>query len=213
MKPRILISSDNRKDAYINAVNNSGGIAIAQYCPEITTEYDGLLLCGGNDISPKFYNEEINGTVDIDEKRDHAESELIKAFAEKKKPIMGICRGYQLLNAVFGGSLYQDIPNHTSAADCVNVHKVISPKGNFIYDMYGAEFCVNSFHHQAIKEIAPGFEVVATTPDGKVIEAIMHKNLPIFGVQWHPERMCFQLKRTDTVDGSEIFKMFICLCK
>ena len=78
--------------------------------------------------------------------------------------------------------------------------------------MYGVEFSVNSFHHQAIKEKGNGFDVLATA-DGTTIEGIIHKELPIFGVQWHPERMCFANKREDTVDGAEIFNFFIKLCK
>ncbi len=78
--------------------------------------------------------------------------------------------------------------------------------------MYGVEFSVNSFHHQAIKETGNGFDVLATAY-GTTIEGIIHKELPIFGVQWHPERMCFANKREDAVDGAEIFNFFIKLCK
>ena len=87
MKPRILLSVNSKRDNYIEAVNNCGGIAVAQYCPEVSTEYDGLIVCGGNDIDPIHYNEKMNGTVNIDAKRDMAEFALVKAFAAKKKPI------------------------------------------------------------------------------------------------------------------------------
>ena len=215
MKPRILLSVNSKRDNYIDAVNNCGGIAVPQYCPEVSTEYDGLIICGGNDIDPAYYNEKMNGSVNIDAKRDMAEFALAKAFAEKKKPIFGICRGCQLLNVAFGGNLYQDISNaseHCSFSDYDLVHKVTVKKDSFLYKMYGVEFSVNSFHHQAIKETGNGFDVLATA-DGTTIEGIIHKELPIFGVQWHPERMCFANKREDTVDGSEIFKFFIKLCK
>ena len=181
----------------------------------ISTEYDGLIICGGNDINPAYYNEKMNGSVNIDAKRDMAEFALAKAFAEKKKPIFGICRGCQLLNVAFGGNLYQDISNaseHCSFSDYDLVHKVTVKKDSFLYKMYGVEFSVNSFHHQAIKETGNGFDVLATA-DGTTIEGIIHKELPIFGVQWHPERMCFANKREDTVDGAEIFNFFIKLCK
>lgn len=215
MKPRILLSVNSKRENYIEAVNNCGGIAVAKYCPDISTEYDGLIICGGNDIAPVYYNENMNGAVNIDVKRDKAEFALVKAFAEKKKPIFGICRGCQLLNVAFGGSLYQDISNaseHCSFGDYDLVHKVTVNKNSFLYTMYGAEFSVNSFHHQAIKDVGDGFEVMATA-DNTTIEGIVHKELPIFGVQWHPERMCFANKREDTVDGSEMFEFFINLCK
>lgn len=216
MKPRILLAVNSKKDNYINAVNNCGGIAVPQYCPEVSTEYEGLILCGGNDIDPGYYKEEMNGSVNIDAKRDSTEFALANTFAERNKPIMGICRGYQLLNVAFGGSLYQDISNaseHCSFSDYDLVHKVTVNKDCFLYNMYGTEFSVNSFHHQAVKEIGAGFDVIATTPDGTTVEGIMHRELPIFGVQWHPERMCFQKKGEDTVDGAEIFRFFIQLCK
>lgn len=215
MKPRILLSVNSKRDNYIDAVNNCGGIAVPQYCPDVSTEYDGLIICGGNDIDPVYYNEKMNGSVNIDAKRDMAEFALAKAFAEKKKPIFGICRGCQLLNVAFGGNLYQDISNaseHCSFSDYDLVHKVTVKKDSFLYKMYGVEFSVNSFHHQAIKETGNGFDVLATAY-GTTIEGIIHKELPIFGVQWHPERMCFANKREDTVDGAEIFNFFIKLCK
>lgn len=215
MKPRILLSVNSKRDNYIDAVNNCGGIAVPQYCPDVSTEYDGLIICGGNDIDPAYYNEKMNGSVNIDAKRDMAEFALAKAFAEKKKPIFGICRGCQLLNVAFGGNLYQDISNaseHCSFSDYDLVHKVTVKKDSFLYKMYGVEFSVNSFHHQAIKETGNGFDVLATAY-GTTIEGIIHKELPIFGVQWHPERMCFANKREDTVDGAEIFNFFIKLCK
>ena len=215
MKPRILLSVNSKRDNYIDAVNNCGGIAVPQYCPDVSTEYDGLIICGGNDIDPAYYNEKMNGSVNIDAKRDMAEFALAKDFAEKKKPIFGICRGCQLLNVAFGGNLYQDISNaseHCSFSDYDLVHKVTVKKDSFLYKMYGVEFSVNSFHHQAIKETGNGFDVLATA-DGTTIEGIIHKELPIFGVQWHPERMCFANKREDTVDGAEIFNFFIKLCK
>ena len=215
MKPRILLSVNSKRDNYIDAVNNCGGIAVPQYCPDVSTEYDGLIICGGNDIDPAYYNEKMNGSVNIDAKRDMAEFALVKAFAEKKKPIFGICRGCQLLNVAFGGNLYQDISNaseHCSFSDYDLVHKVTVKKDSFLYKMYGVEFSVNSFHHQAIKETGNGFDVLATAY-GTTIEGIIHKELPIFGVQWHPERMCFANKREDTVDGAEIFNFFIKLCK
>lgn len=216
MKPRILLSVNSKRDNYIEAVNNCGGIAVPQYCPDVSTEYDGLMICGGNDIDPAYYNEKMNGSVNIDAKRDMAEFALAKAFAEKKKPILGICRGCQLINVALGGSLHQNILNadeHSSFADYDLVHKVRATEKTFLYEFYGEEFCVNSFHHQAIKELGKGIDIVATACDRTTVEAIKHKELPIYAVQWHPERMCFENKREDTVDGSKIFEFFIELCR
>lgn len=215
MKPKILLSVNTKKEFYIDAVNNCGGIAVPRYCPNVSTEYDGLILCGGNDINPSFYNEEINGAVNIDERRDSSEFKLVKAFIDAKKPIMGICRGCQLLNIAFGGTLHQDIENskeHSSFSDYDLIHPVVARKNSFISELYDDSFWVNSFHHQAINKLGNDLEVTMTASDGKTIEGIKHKILPVFGVQWHPERMCFSKRRNDTVDGKIIFEYFIKMC-
>lgn len=215
MKPKILLAAKINTQYYVDAVNNLGGIAEAKYLPEVDTSYDGLLLCGGSDTHPKFYGQEINGAVDIDIARDEAEYALCKAYIEARKPVFGICRGYQLINIVFGGDMYQHIESasrHTSGAETDLVHKVVAEEDSILYKLYGKEFSVNSHHHQAINNVAEGFKITAVSDDG-VIEAIQHEKLPVFGVQWHPERMCFNAKREDTVDGSEIIKVFIDMCK
>lgn len=215
MTPKILLSVNTKKEFYIDAVNNCGGIAIAKYCPDASTDYDGLILCGGNDINPSYYNEEVNGSVDIDANRDASEYELLKAFIAAKKPIMGICRGCQFLNIAFGGTLHQDISNakeHSSFSDYDLIHSVTATHGSFIHSLYGEQFMVNSFHHQAVNKLGNDLEVIMTASDGKIIEGIKHKALPIFGVQWHPERMCFSKKGKDTVDGSALFEYFINMC-
>lgn len=215
MKPKILLAVNTKKEFYIDAVNNCGGVAVAKYCPDSSTDYDGLILCGGSDINPKYYNEEINGAVKIDEDRDASEFKLVKAFIDAKKPIMGICRGCQLINIAFGGNLYQDIENskeHSSFSDYDLVHSAIAKKDSFIYDLYGEKFCVNSHHHQAINKLGNGIEVIMTASNNKTVEGIKHNALPVFGVQWHPERMCFSQRREDAVDGKPLFEHFIKMC-
>lgn len=213
-KPKILLSGKNKLENYAATVESLGGIADAGYLPEVSTDYDGLILCGGNDIDPQCYGEEIDGAVDIDKPRDEVEFALVKAFVEAGKPILGICRGLQLLNAYFGGTLHQDLPNsdfHTSHADFDIVHSVTAVEGSFFEETYGKEFSINSFHHQGIKKLADGFKATLTAPDG-VIEAVEHETLPIIAVQFHPERMCFAESRTDTVDGSKIIERFLKMC-
>lgn len=214
-KPKILLSvSDNHnKRYYIDAVNLCGGIAHAQYCPDISEYYDGLILCGGSDIHPKYYSEDIDGSVNIDTKRDNVEFELFKTFSDLKKPIMGICRGFQLINVVLGGSLFQDIKEsdkHTNRSDYYITHDVEAMKNSIYENFYGEKFSVNSSHHQAVKKLGDGLN--ATLRHKNIIEGYEHKTLPIFGAQFHPERMCFSQKRTDTVDGAKLFEYFIKLC-
>ena len=214
--PRILLSGNKKLQFYIDAVNGVGGIADAYYLPKIDTDYDGLILCGGNDIDPKYYGEEIDGSVDIDRARDDVEFALLKAFVDAGKPILGICRGCQLINIFFAGTLYQHIDNaneHSSFSDFDLIHRVSATKGSIAEGLYGANFVVNSFHHQAIRELGNGLQVTMMSADNTVVEGLEHKRLPVFGVQWHPERMCFSKHREDTVDGAAIFEHFIRLCK
>lgn len=214
-EPKILLSGNKKLEFYVDAVNGTGGIADAKYLPRVADNYDGLILCGGNDINPKYYGEDINGSVDIDYERDKVELELLKAFVKAGKPVMGICRGFQLINVYFGGTLYQDIENakqHSSYADFDLIHGVTAVKDSILHKLYGENFVVNSYHHQAIKKLGDNLKVTLTSADKTVIEGFEHNSLPIFGVQWHPERMCFSKRRNDTVDGATIFEYFVDLC-
>lgn len=90
----MLLASKINTQYYIDAVNNLGAVADAKYLPEIDTSYDGLLLCGGSDTDPKYYGQEVNGAVDIENERDASEVALCKAYIEAGKPVFGICRGF-----------------------------------------------------------------------------------------------------------------------
>ena len=210
-KPRILLSAVSKKENYEEAVRACGGIPIMEYKPEEKASYDGLILCGGNDINPAYYGEEIAGSVDIDYQRDEAEIAIAKEFIKAGKPIMGICRGYQLINILLGGSLHKHLDTndkHRAGNGDDAIHLVIAEKGSIIEKLYGEKFAVNSYHHQAVKQLGKHLRITARAEDGTV-EAFEHESLPIFGVQWHPERMCCNHKREDTVDGKTFFQFFM----
>ena len=217
MKPKILLSvADVDPKNYINAVKTAGGKPKACYLPEIDLSYDGLILCGGGDIDPFYYREEMKGSDKPDIKRDKAELCLAEAFIKAGKPVFGICRGMQLLNVYFGGSLYQHIEcahKHRSDKKVDLVHTVKAAGGTVCEILYGNTFSVNSYHHQALKDVGKGLEAVLFEAESGVKEGIEHSFLPIIGVQWHPERMCCEKARDDTVDGIKIIKYFIQLCK
>lgn len=184
--------------------------------PEVDTDYDGLLLCGGSDVHPSYYGEEINGSVNIDIERDKAEFALLKAFVDVGKPVLGICRGCQVINIFFGGTLYQhlsDADKHSSFSNFDLIHPVSAVEGSSAERLYGSEFVVNSFHHQAINKLGDGLKVTMRAKDGGAVEGIEHTTLPIFATQWHPERMCFSHAREDTVDGKAILERFIAMCQ
>ncbi len=216
MKPKILLSVGANKENYLMAVKSVGGDPFASYLPAVDLSFDGLILGGGPDLHPKFYGEEILGSKNIDEARDEAEFLLAEAFVNAGKPVMGICRGAQLLNVYFGGTLHQHIDSaafHCPEGDFDLVHKVISGKQSILESLYGKEFSVNSFHHQAVDILGEGLIIAAKEKETGVVEAFEHKTLPIFALQWHPERMCFLNKRTDTVDGAAVFAHYLRLCE
>ena len=160
---------------------------------------DGLLLTGGDDIEPALYGETLlNDTIELAPERDKMEAQLCAMAKERHLPILGICRGMQFMNVYFGGSLYQDIPSqydtkvaHRMASpDHRTCHDCILEENSPLYTAVGEKvIAVNSHHHQAVKDLAPGFQIAGRCSDG-IIEAIWNPEETFcWGVQWHPERI------------------------
>lgn len=192
---------------YHKAVIEAGGIPlILPIAPsDVLDEYinlcDGFILSGGEDIDPRFYNESPHPKLGFFyTERDESEIYLTKRIIEKKKPVIAICRGFQLVNVVLGGTLYQDIPSQLSEpiqhVQTINrsksSHTIDIDKNSKLYALLNeSTIFVNSLHHQGIKKLANGLKAVATSPDG-LIEAVELKDdtSPLFlGIQWHPESM------------------------
>ena len=169
----------------------------------------GLLLPGGGDIEPSLYGAENRGSADIDRPLDEAQLALAEAFVRAGKPVLGICKGEQVINVLFGGDLIQ----HLATAEAHRykgedaVHGCVSLPGTVMEELYGGRYTVNSSHHQGLGRIGRGLRAASFAPDGTV-EAVEHDVLPVLGVQWHPERMCFARARSDTVDGAAVFLYF-----
>lgn len=214
MQPRILLLNGPATPYYKDAVTQCGGIAIEAKLPPLSTDYDGLLLCGGGDLHPSHYGEEINGSVNISPERDANDLAFTKAFLAAGKPILGICRGHQILNVVLGGSLHQHIPTaeaHRAPGDAV--HSVTAEGASLLRELYGEVFRVNSSHHQAVARVGEGLRVTLRCTEDGTVEAFEHETLPVLGVQFHPERMSLSRSRPDTVDGLPIFHHFLSLCR
>lgn len=196
---------------YLRAVIAAGGAPVllspdmeGGLMEDCVARLDGLLLAGGNDVSPALFGEQpIEALGEVNPLRDAFEMRLVRLAAQRGLPTLGICRGVQAMAAALGGSLWQDLPGQyrTAYGESPIAHRQTSPgqyashtvsvvPGTLLARLSdGAETLrVNSFHHQAVK--APGsLRVCALAPDG-VIEAVEHEALPFFlGVQWHPERM------------------------
>ena len=160
---------------------------------------DGLVLQGGSDVAPQSYGESpLRPEWSGDAVRDAYEIELIKASVSLGIPVFGICRGAQVINVAFGGTLYQDI--NTQRADTLihrdhgiydqNFHNVTFGGDSKLYDIFGknSNHTINSVHHQAIKDVGKGLHVEARAPDDTIEAVRLHDNgAYVFGVQWHPE--------------------------
>ena len=172
-------------DAYLIAVRAAGGVPVV--LPPVMTEedaaaalssVDALILSGGEDVDPARYGEEVLfDNVEVNSARDTSDFLLAAEALRRGLPVLGICRGEQLLNVVLGGTLYQDLPSQVgedhrqSEPDGVPTHMIYIEAGSRLQEILGADsLMVNTFHHQAVKDPAPGIRVVARAPDG-VIEA------------------------------------------
>ena len=179
-----------------------------------------MVLSGGRDVDPHFYGEEpLEKLEAIFPERDVHETALIKAATDLKKPIFAICRGMQILNVVYGGTLYQDISyapgehikHYQIGTPYQATHSIKIDKSSTLFRMADKLEVerVNSFHHQALKKLADGLKVVATAPDG-IIEAVEGTNedgMFILGVQFHPEMMYDK-----STFARSMFKRFITIC-
>ena len=212
-KPLIGITSypRNKKDrfispaAYLDAVADAGGIPVILPSDPIANpedqlqKLDGIVLSGGGDICASFYGEAAHELLAfVNKKRDKYEMALAKLAAEFNAPTLAICRGIQIVNVVFGGTLHQHIPDNYGdevmhrSLDFKRRTKTrhlvsIDPNSKLSEFMGECEIECSSFHHQSVKELAPGFKAVAWSPDN-VIEAIeSDKFQKLISVQWHPE--------------------------
>lgn len=205
---------------YVDAVIRAGGVPLI--IPFSTDKeviisqaqlIDGLILSGGHDISPYNYGQEPSQKIgETFPERDTYEMILLEESKKRDIPILGICRGFQLINVAAGGTLYQDlslIPGNILKHDQVSnptlkTHKVEIKENSVISSIFGKETMVNSFHHQVIDKVANDFIVVAKASDG-VVEAIEHKTYKfLVAVQWHPEMLAVNCEK-----ARELFSKFV----
>lgn len=213
-------------NAYVNSILRAGAAPLLipviknrMAIQSILEVCDGLMLTGGEDISPLLYGEEpVKNIGAVSASRDEYDLLLFELALERKIPIFGICRGMQLINVALGGSLHQhmdDVPqstiHHLQQANRDQVtHRVTVEPFSRMHRVLGDSVAVNSWHHQAIKELAPELVAVAWSSDG-VVEAIETTNQtlsPILGVQWHPEELSGAIPVM-----SALFSLFIEICE
>jgi putative glutamine amidotransferase len=205
-------------DSYYDYIHLAGGIPATVYAHDedeadaIAKAFDGLVLTGGADVDPSLYQEENTASYPGSPLIDASDIFLYHAFRKAGKPVLAVCRGIQVVAAAEGVHLIQDIPsegyqlnhNQRNANPPLSkhdfCHSCIFSKGTRLYEIFGDEYPINSFHHQACRDIPEGFKEAGRSPDG-IIEAFENGN--VIGVQWHPERLTHDAKHL------AIAKMFI----
>mgnify|MGYP004444643441 CR=1 FL=1 len=163
------------------------------------SDYDGLVIPGGADINPARYGQGFHGATGVDYSLDNLQFAVTKKFVNANKPIFGICRGLQLINVYFGGTLHQHINNHRG-----RYHGSTITRGSQLYELYGSSLSVLSFHHQAANKIGKGLKVTQKAAGGYA-EGLEHESLPIIVVQWHPEHM--------GATGNVVLRYFMSICR
>lgn len=187
--------------AYIDAIRRAGGIPVLlphgePYLAELLERLDGVILSGGGDVNPELYQGTPHEAIYmVNAERDSSEIELTKNIVDMQLPMLNICRGVQVLNVALGGSLIEHLPDevgeeitHRASPPSAVRHGVeIEPGSQLARILEQTEVTAASWHHQAIRQVAPGLQVVARAADG-IIEAVEMPGHPwLIGVQWHPE--------------------------
>lgn len=209
---------------YMKGIEEAGAIPVIlpltsnrSVIMQLAERFDGFLFTGGHDVSPELYGEEEImecGECSID--RDYMEKVLLEEVLKRDKPVFGICRGIQFINAALGGSLYQDIPlqhpsdveHHQSPPYDMPIHKVDIVENSPLYSLIGKDkIDVNSYHHQGIKKLSYKLLPMAYAEDGLVEAVYMPDKKFVWAVQWHPE-FSFNISE----DSRKIFKAFVTMC-
>lgn len=226
--PMICITSDSNRGtpsgellrqlvspaAYSAAIAAAGGLPViaGERCAEeLARRCDALLLSGGDDLEPHWFGEKVlNSSVVTDPLRDGFEMELCRLFLANGKPILTICRGFQLLNVALGGDLWQDLAEQQGYihSDQRIRHLCMAEENSVLARLFGREFRVNSTHHQAVRRLGEGLRVTGRSVEG-IVEAYEHESRPILGTQFHPERLTGAQWDGRTPDFAPYFAHFV----
>lgn len=222
---------DDEKDSiwmlqgYFDSLKEAGAIPVMiplhlkkDELEQINGFFDGWLFTGGHDISPNLYGETVSEKCGVtNNDRDNLERAVFNMAMAEDKPILGICRGIQIINAFMGGTLYQDleserpsrIEHHMVPPYDRKQHEVLIKENSPLYKALGkSEIGVNSYHHQAIKELGDGLDIMAVSEDGLVEAVYSSKKKFLWAVQWHPE---FSYKNNG--DSMKILNTFVKACE
>ncbi len=192
---------------YEHFLSENGFEPIVTLNPGEAAVCQGLILPGGGDITPAFFGQKNKGSRNIDTELDILQIHAFELFVNHSLPILGICKGMQLINIALGGTIVQDMSEsslHLSSQGDLYHDTCISP-GSFLHSVYGDHARVNSAHHQCIGRLGRNLSVIQKTCTDGCPEAICHETLPILGLQWHPERLD---SRSTTLWGASVLSWF-----
>lgn len=206
---------------YLEGIRQAGGIPVIlpftsenDELEQLAKMCDGFLFTGGHDVSPELYSEKpVDDSVICCKDRDEMESWYLKYAISSDKPLLGICRGIQFINAALGGTLYQDLPtqrsseidHHQKPPYDIPVHTVSIVKDSPLGKLLDTEqLSVNSYHHQAVKDLSPRLKAMAISTDGLIEAVFMPEHRFLWAVQWHPE-----FSYLADINSRKIFKAFI----
>jgi len=191
MKTRVLMTSGSWVEEIYTLLSGLGArVHILAPGEDWKKAYQGathILIPGGADIAPREYGERPTWSRPTAPGRDRVELPLARQALADGKPLMGICRGHQVIAVAAGGALHQDIEQDLGVAHTARQHAVRVLPRSRLGRLMGSAAWVNSYHHQAVKRVPAGWRVVAESLDGMVVEALEHPRLPVLSVQWHPE--------------------------
>ncbi|MCM1047925.1 MAG: gamma-glutamyl-gamma-aminobutyrate hydrolase family protein [Clostridiales bacterium] len=194
---------------YENALHSLGANTVTSLEPAQYKDCDALLLPGGGDITPAFFGQLNRGSKSIDTNLDIEQFRALEMFINEKKSILGICKGLQIINVHFGGTIHQHLRTaerhrYNDGDQFHYVYHIGDDNTDFFYQLYENSAYVNSAHHQGIDRLGKGLIPVCQSKDG-VVEGIIHEKLPIMAVQWHPERLL-------AGGGCELLYYFLSIC-
>ena len=209
---------------YFEGISEAGGVAVMlpvvsdmDEARRLMDTVDGLLIAGGQDVGPEMYGDtKLSVCGETSPERDVSDVMLLDEALRLNKPVLGICRGIQLINAHLGGTLYQDLPSQHPSDVCHRQappydrpsHEVIIARGTPLWEIFRVESLpVNSCHHQAIRTLAPGLQAMGVSEDGLVEAVYLPERSFLFAVQWHPE---FSHKADE--NSRKIFRAFVKSC-